>query len=198
MTRVQDIATASQTSKKTIYQIFRSKDRLVEELYLLKMQKIGSTAEKIINGKGSFDLLLANYVVLINEEFKYFSFKLVQELRLDYPLVADTANNHLKEAIFNRFQRLLEIGRKEGRMRPDISIEAIMMSYRGALEDFLLGRYLRSLPEDFLLKRSLLSMLVEGLITMFRGILTDEAEKSFNKRISAIDSLKPYLSEVRS
>ncbi len=164
---MDEIAGAAKISKKTIYQYYPSKDDLVREvasrIFDAKINRlhevIDSNAPVVEVFKGMFDIFRT-----LNQEV---SEPMMQDIRSMPDLWKMIEEKRM--SVFQRIESIIERGKKDGSLKPELNSDLFLRIYMGMLQRFANPMMLAELnlrPSDFIEQMRLI---------IFEGILTDKA-----------------------
>lgn len=120
---MDDIAHQLGISKKTLYQIFSSKEELVKEAVRCRFDKIVSAIEQF-KAESEFPVKeLVKIQRLMFENLKYQKESPIYQLRRAFPDIAQWLLSQLREYILNYLKDNIERGQKEGIYKQEIDPE---------------------------------------------------------------------------
>jgi AcrR family transcriptional regulator len=132
---MEDICRDIGISKKKLYQLFSSKNELVEKLLLLERENFEIIFDTYnFEGVNAIDILLT-VSKEVGDRFRDVSPSMTFDLKKYYP---DIYHNHIEERIdfiFKKIQINLEKGINQGVYRDDLSVELISRLYIRRLID---------------------------------------------------------------
>jgi len=132
---MEDICRDLGISKKKLYQLFSSKNELVEKLLLLERENFEIIFDTYnFEGVNAIDILLT-VSKEVGDRFRDISPSMTFDLKKYYP---DIYHNHIEERIdfiFKKIQINLEKGINQGVYRDDLSVELISRLYIRRLID---------------------------------------------------------------
>ncbi len=180
---MDDISRTLGISKKTLYQYVKSKEDLIEKLFMYDDMRWDREFSKLkIENLNAIDILL-NVSLLVSEEIAKLNPKLKFELKKYYEPIFNQFMVRKQNHIFNLMSRNIEKGINEGLYRSDVNVELTS------------GLYVRNLVDmhnkDYCFVENI--TFDEVFETMFenhiRAISTPEGIKYFEKRKSEITHL---------
>jgi AcrR family transcriptional regulator len=190
-TKVQDIAEALKMSKKTIYLLFRSKEEIVLQTGLWKLELIALKAQKVVEMQQPIANKLINYVECIYVNLEDVSLPIISNFVAKRGKVDSMMNDYLQAAVFGRFNTLFEQAKKENRLQSNSDPNSSLMMYWGMLSTFLFANPLKLFPKKDI-NIPINQMVCGQLINFFRGFLNDIGIKEFDHELKS----HPILSSV--
>ncbi len=184
-TKVQEIATRAGISKKTIYKFFEGKDELVRTVYLNFMEELNAQMNDLVLSENNFVDKLAGIVRTLSTRLHIITPVLITDLQLRNPDFHVFFDPYLKNAVFDRFRKLLESGIESKNVKPVVNLESVVLMYREAINGFVYMRSETDIPRDFK-SGSPLSILCQSISTIFRGILVEDAQRRFDEQLKSI------------
>lgn len=179
--RIDEIASELGISKRTFYQIFKSKHELVYEIVDKTQSEFQRKLQDVISrmvAEGQFRFLdeLNNLWQIIIEHTSYFNRSVVSDLKLHLPEYWEKCERFDAERI-NDFSMVYKTGIKQGYIKPDISEEVFYLIHFHSLRNLLKPEILVELPMTV---NEILSNFYEILLT---GALTENARKEYISKI---------------
>jgi len=173
---MDDICRDLGLSKKKLYQLFSSKNELVEKLLELERQNFEIIFDThSFEGVNAIDILLTVSLEL-GERFRDISPSMTFDLKKYYP---DTYHHHIEERInfiFTKIQINLEKGINQGVYRDDLSVELVARLYIRRLIDL-------HNPEFFPADKFSFNTLFEAMFDNFiRGIANAKGIEYYEKQ----------------
>jgi len=180
--RIDEIASELGISKRTFYQIFKSKHELVYEIidtaldeFRLKLQAV--VARMIADHKFRFLDELNNLWQIIIEHTSYFNRSVVEDLKLHLPGYWEKCEKFDAERV-NDFRIVYKAGIEQGFIKPNISEEVFYLIHFHALRNLLKPEILIDLPMTV---NEILANFYEILLT---GALTENARSEYLSKIA--------------
>jgi AcrR family transcriptional regulator len=180
---MDDISRSLGISKKTLYQHVKSKEDLIEKLFLFDEMNWNREFSKIkIDELNAIDILL-QVSLIVAEEMGRINPKLKFELKKYYEPIFNQFMLRKQNDIFERMSRNMEKGIAEGIYRSDINIELVA------------GLYVRNLVDmhnkDFCMVENItFDQIFEAMFeNHIRAISTPEGISYFEKRKSELTQL---------
>jgi AcrR family transcriptional regulator len=173
---MEDICRDLGLSKKKLYQLFSSKNELVEKLLELERQNFEIIFDThSFEGVNAIDILLTVSLEL-GERFRDISPSMTFDLKKYYP---DIYHNHIDERInfiFKKIQINLEKGINQGVYRDDLSVELVSRLYIRRLIDL-------HNPEFFPADKFSFNTLFDAMFDNFiRGIANPKGIEYYEKQ----------------
>lgn len=168
---IDEIAAELGISKKTVYKIFSSKEEILREVVLAKMNMLLEIFQEIQAMKGpSVDKIQAISETVgthINEQWQ----KILTEVRINTPVLFKEIDSIIQERLALGWQKLFIDGQKSGWIRKDIDPVVFTTAYVGVVRELM--------KTDFLSKHALSeSEVPKQVLRMFtEGILTEKGRR---------------------
>lgn len=168
---IDEIASELSISKKTVYKVFSSKEEILRQVVLAKMDALLEAFENIQAMKEtSVDKIQAISEIVathINEQWQ----KILTEVRINTPGLFREIDSIIQERLALGWQRLFIDGQKSGWVRKDIDPVVFTTAYVGVVRELM--------KTDFLSKHALSEAEVpKQVFKMFtEGILTEKGRK---------------------
>jgi len=185
---MDDISRSLGISKKTLYQYVKSKEDLIEKLFLYDEMNWENNFSKIkITEQNAIEILL-NVSLLVSEEMGKINSKLKFELKKYYEPVFNQFMVRKQNDIFKKMSKNIEKGITEGLYRSDVNVELAS------------GLYVRNLVDmhnkDFCFVENItFDQIFEAMFeNHIRAISTPEGIRYFEKRKSEITQLNKNIS----
>lgn len=174
---MDNIAGQMGISKRTLYENFRDKDELLMECFIYQSKEVQKEFEKIaVTCANSMELLLRIFFYtwrkLRNTNRNFYS-----DMKKYHPAISSLFEKDKEERVRNA-EQLLEQGKREGLIRPDLKIEIVLM---------LLGAQFEMLKnsEEFDTSRySFIEIFETIFINFIRGIATTKGVAFIEEFIS--------------
>lgn len=169
--RMDDVAAALSISKRTLYEIFSSKENLLLEcldLHTLNTQE--AMEAELSRGKDVLSVAL-RYIDLILSEVSRSGNVLVSDLS-KYPLFKEKMDSHIA-GIHDNFKNFLETGIRQRVFRDDICVDVVCKAFV-SISHFV--------SEERTQERTALDTLLDStIIVMLRGIATADGLEKLNE-----------------
>jgi AcrR family transcriptional regulator len=176
---MSDIASHLGISKRTLYEVFKDKDELLEACLERSFKHADEEMKKLINdSENVIDAMMRIYAKNLNDRHKL-NKSVVHDLRKYHPRIYRNIECKQKEDS-DVFIPLFEKGIEQGLLRDDVNSEILM---------WLLKAQFRMLMEDnfFPTDKYSINKFVEAIILNFtRGIATPEGNKLIDETIKKI------------
>ena len=180
--RIDEIVSELGISKRTFYQIFKSKHELVYEIidktqseFRKKLQEV--IARMVIEDEFRFLDELNNLWQIIIEHTGYFNRSVVEDLKLHLPEYWEKCERFDAERV-DDFRKVYIAGIKQGFIKPNISEEVFYLIHFHALKNLLKPEILTDLPMTV---NEILANFYEILLT---GALTENARSEYLSKIA--------------
>lgn len=182
-TKVDDIASSASVSKKSIYSLFQSKQKLLEEACRWKLSGISGKAQEVVGLDVNLIEKFIKYLEIVVEDVTDISIKMTEEVLEDRDQVIEIVNEYLKGAVYMRFSKLIEQGKAEKWINEETDVAANLIIYWETLSTFLFGRSGRHIPEEFQIKKPVYILFGDQMVNFFRGLLNEQGIRAFNQRL---------------
>ncbi|MFK7952485.1 MAG: TetR/AcrR family transcriptional regulator [Ekhidna sp.] len=182
-TKIEDIAAALQMSKKTIYLLFRSKEEIVLQTGLWKLQSIAKDAQSIVESDSNVIDKLIQYIECIYVNLTDVSMPMINNFITKRDKADEMINDYLHSAVLGRFNSLFEQVKLEGKLKDNSDPKSHSVMYWEMLSTFMLARPMRTIPKSLQIDQPINEMLCNQLVNLFRGLLNDVGIKEFDGRI---------------
>lgn len=125
---MDELASELNMSKRTLYQLYNSKNRLLEAVIYDFFQEFKDNTDKIVKDKNKDSLIsLKKIISLIQIQMGKFSIHAFEDIRKNNPEAWQLISN-LREKMFNsQLKEILNRAKKENNIRDDIDIEIIVI-----------------------------------------------------------------------
>ena len=176
---IDEIASKTGMSKKTIYKHFESKDEIVHAVTKSSMNDMKACCEEITrNDKVDFVDKLRQMMTLVAVQYSKLGRSLIEDLQKNAPHIWKQINEFRQERINKDFGDLLKEGMQKGTFRNDIDEQLILLIYSNAVQTIINPETLMNLPFTA-------SQVFEAIVkVIYEGILTDEAKPKYLSRQS--------------
>lgn len=168
---VQEIASEIGISKKTIYKFFSSKDDILREVVVEKVNSLIKTLRNIQNSRGfavdKIQMITEAVGTHVNEQWQ----KILMEVRMNSPRLFKEIDKILQSKVALAWQNMFIDGQKKGWIRKDIDPVVFTTAYIGVVRELM--------KVDFLSKHSLTeSEVPRQVFKIFtEGILTEKGRR---------------------
>ncbi len=168
---IDEIAAELGISKKTVYKLFSSKEAILREVVLRKMNTLLEIFEKIQTMKeSSIDKIQAISETVgthINEQWQ----KILIEVRINAPGLFKEIDSIIQQRLALGWQKIFVDGQKSGWIRKDVDPVVFTTAYIGVVRELM--------KTDFLSKHALTeSEVPKQVFKMFtEGILTEKGRR---------------------
>lgn len=169
-----ETAKAAGISKKTLYQLFPSKDELLRSVVRENSERHSSAVRAICRDERcSIGQRLKRMMNYLSGLFGEMSPAIVHDLRRSAPEIWQEVEQNRQRCIHEDFGALLEEGRKRGDFRKDIDPQVFMMIYAEVIRNVIS-------PQAFAQLGMPPARVLETVYkVLFEGILTDKARKEY-------------------
>lgn len=136
---IDELAQHMKISKKTIYQIFKSKEEIIEKLLKTHLEKHKVIIEKIHDESEDVIKELLLIMQCSSHMLTQINPQVFEDLKIHYKKIWKNFEEFKKEYVLNRIIKTLEKGQKQGLIRKNISLK--LMAYLRLKEIELLMDY---------------------------------------------------------
>jgi len=164
-------------SKKTLYELVRDKDDLIEKVFTYFHNQdccIFQSAHE--NGVNAIDVLFKVSEIIL-ERVKNINPAMIYDLQKYYPELMKSFINSKRETAYNNMKKNIEKGIEEGVYRQNVKIDLISRFYWARFENFHSSDIFNDIKEKYT-PEQIFYTFVEYHI---RGIASDEGLKILNK-----------------
>jgi AcrR family transcriptional regulator len=191
-TKMIDLANSLKMSKKTLYMMFGSKENLVNEVYMNKVESLDNVIEELLGSKLAIHIKLLRYLEITLNATSSASSRMYNEITKNYPKLNTYLKNYVDEAVYGRFKGLLFEARRLGVLNENSNIDSVSILYSNAIRNYLSFNMSNELPGDFKPDITPRSIYYQNIITIFRGMLNEKHLKLFNEGLKSQNSLNEY------
>jgi AcrR family transcriptional regulator len=165
-------------SKKTMYELFRSKDELMDAVIELQMAQVGGKVKEITHSSDDFITKLYNLWEFIGHLVCHISAQFRDDVRRFRPDIWQRIEEMRRRVILGNFTKMIDEGIRLGLVREDVNKDVMVLMYlsavQGVVNPELLAQNSFSIGEAF---RTIMTVYLDG-------ILTDRARKLFHTKLS--------------
>lgn len=180
---MDDISSHLKISKKTLYQYFKSKEDLIEQIFAYDFYNWDNKISKIkINEINAIDILI-QVSIFVYEEMSRLDPKLKFEIKKYYEPIFNRFMTEKQNNIFSQLSKNMEKGKAEGLYREDLDIELTARLYIRNLLDLHSKDYCFGNQITF---NQVFEVMFENHI---RAISTPEGLRYFEQRKSELSHL---------
>lgn len=175
---MNDIARHLGMSKKTLYQFYSGKQELLEAIIKDFETLVSGKIEDILEDSSlAFTEKLKSFLSYLGEAMNHISNVLLQDIQVHLPELWKRLEEYKRVAAFNRFDRLIAEGVKQGYVRKDIDRPVIIALYSCAIEYLLDPVFLEQLPSHIsqAFPKTTGGIFDQIIRIIFEGILMDDA-----------------------
>jgi AcrR family transcriptional regulator len=171
---VDEITSELGMSKKTFYKYYERKEDLVREIVSRMTGQIGLKIQGIVSMDSPFPAKIDALVRVVGLVFKTISKHMLRDLQVYVPDAWEHIQTFRRERILTIWAALINEGKRDGYIRPEINQRVFMLSLHAAVENVVNPTVLSN--EQFSCDDA-----IESIITIFlTGILTDQAAQTFH------------------
>ena len=180
-TSVDDVTERIRISKKTLYQHFKSKEKILVTIFERIKTELSQQIEAVLADKTlAFSEKLKESMRIISSQFSKIPPFFYDDIQYQAPEVWSMWLDYKKDAAFRHFRHLLEEGKASGDIKPDINIDMTVFFYLSALHSMLDPKFIKQqLPTEVAenLPASPLDRFNEAVRIVYLGILTDKSKQ---------------------
>ena len=166
---VEEITSGVGMSKKTFYKHFESKHDLIRQIVERIVGELHVRIRAIVDSDQPFLLKLHLLTSLIATRFKTLSAPLLRDIQIHSPESWTYIQDFRREKILTLWGALIEQGKREGLIRPEINSRLFVLSLLGMVEHVVDPAVLAN--ESFSMEEAM-----QGIMQILsRGILTEQA-----------------------
>lgn len=184
-TSVDDITERIRISKKTLYQNFESKEKILMTIFERIKTELSQQVEGVLANKSlTFSEKLKESMRVISKQFSKIPPFFYDDIQYQAPEVWRMWLDYKKDAAFRHFRQLLEEGKASGDIKPDINVDMTVFFYLSALSSMLDPKFIKNqIPVEVAdnLPASPLDRFNEVVRIVYLGILTDKSKQEIEK-----------------
>jgi AcrR family transcriptional regulator len=185
-TSVDDITEQIRISKKTLYQHFESKEKILVTIFERIKTELSQQIETVLADKTlAFSEKLKESLKVISRQFSKIPPFFYDDIQYQAPEVWRLWLDYKKDAAFRHFRQLLEEGKASGDIKPDISIDMTVFLYLSAIHSMLDPKFIKQqLPLEVAdnLPASPLDRFNDVVRIVYLGILTEKSKKELSEK----------------
>jgi AcrR family transcriptional regulator len=161
-------------SKKTLYQYFPGKDRLVRSVIMRHMERARTGVAAILNNEDEdFILRLKSMMKILGTHISAIGRSFIEDLKKNAPHIWEEIDKMRQELIQEYFSRMFKEGVESKVFRSDINPELFMVIYANTIRSVMNPETIAQVP-------FMVTELFESIIDiLFNGILTDQARSKY-------------------
>lgn len=173
-----EIAAELGISKKTLYQYFRSKEEIVEQVVDFTLREIKSGIEDILaDEKLPFiEKLERSLFFLSNQIPRLVRKPLLQDIQKKMPQLWKRVADFREKMILSKFSDLIREGVQQGIFRPDLRQPVVVLIYLNTIQALINPETLSAVPY------TAQEVFDEIIQTLFYGLLTDSSRKKLRRK----------------
>ncbi len=134
---VDEIAAALGMSKKTFYKAFPTKNAMLAELSTRIIMELSNGIDAIMTAPGTFVEKVVALMRYLGSMLRKFAFPLSEDFHRRLPGVWERIDDFRQRKIQETFWRLLEQGRAEGYVLPEVDPTLFVMAFRAAIREIV-------------------------------------------------------------
>lgn len=187
-TSVDDIIERIRISKKTLYQHFESKEKILVTIFERIKNELSQQIEAVLADKAlAFSEKLRESMRIISSQFSKIPPFFYADIQYQAPEVWSMWLDYKKDAAFRHFRQLLEEGKTSGDIKQDINVDMTVFFYLSALHSMLDPKFIKQqLPIEVAdnLPASPLDRFNEVVRIVYLGILTEKSKEELEEKVS--------------
>jgi AcrR family transcriptional regulator len=165
-------------SKKTMYQHFRSKDKLLDEVIEWQIITVTGHIQEVMKSSADFIDRMYNMWATMGKWSCQIRKQFLEDLRKFRPDLWTRIHDHRQKFLLGHVSQMIDEGIRLGFVRSDVNKEIMALMYLGAVQSIVnpevISQHSFSTEEAY---KTVLQLYLDA-------ILTDNARKHFHKRIS--------------
>ena len=170
--RMDDIAVHCSMSKRTIYELFESREKLLEECIDLMMSRLSTLFDNIVSKAQN---VLEEFWLVFGASFdKPKVGRLLKELQKLYPELSRKMNERHYHNTLNQNHQKLQIGVEEGLILPQLDLDFFAVTFTN---------YVFGLPEA---EKYVSTDVKTAIIIYMRGMCTEKGREFIDKQLLKI------------
>ena len=171
---VDDLMSDLAMSKKTFYKVFRSKEDLVEQLIMRALGNVSLSLEKVMTSDITFPERIREFMSIVPLIARRVDSPMAQDIQRHLPTVWARVEEFRRGRMTKYLTRIIEQGKDEGYIRPDVPVRLLVLSVIGAVQSIVRPMVLAE--ESFSTREA-----VAGIFSLFlRGSLTDSGRNAID------------------
>jgi len=163
---LDEIASDLRMSKKTLYKYFPSKQDLLRNVILERIQRNGKRFTDIMGSGKPFVEKLQEMFAFAGREFSTPGRQFVLDLRRFAPDLWEEAETYRRKTIVTNVRNMIEQAKGERMIREDLNVDLFVLVFLNAVQNILTPQTLSEQPFTGLQAfRGILSIIFEGALT---------------------------------
>jgi TetR/AcrR family transcriptional regulator, cholesterol catabolism regulator len=134
---MDDIARELCISKKTLYQYFKDKNDIIEQIMSLHIEMLQSDLCSLYNDSDNAINVLLVVSKYVSEQYKRLHPSVTYDLQKYYPAAWKRHTDYRKTHIVDNIKKNMEIGIQQGFYRNDLNLDIIARLYLSRIENLL-------------------------------------------------------------
>ena len=134
------------TSKRTIYEHFKSKEEILDEVVSDMRQQMDTEFESLINRDVPFGQMMNDVFALTGKVSGYFKPSLLEDIRRYAPPVFVKINAIRMDSVQKKIKQMFEKGTQEGIFRSDISSDFLVFVFGAVFERMSTSDIFNTMP----------------------------------------------------
>ncbi len=171
---LDEIASDLRMSKKTMYKHFPSKEDLLRNIIHARIKRNGKRFTDIMGSEKPFGEKLQDIFAFAGREFSAASRQFVIDLRRFAPDLWAEADEYRRKTIITNVRTMIEQGKAEGMIRPDLESDLFVLVFHSAVMNILTPHALSE--QSFSTAQAF-----QGILRIiFEGALTQDARPTIH------------------
>ena len=158
-------------SKRTLYEVFPSKEQLIRDVLFNLMNTIQQEVQKLntVMDEGNADnfrLVFQHLIKVISEVLNHFTKQIMADLKRYYPEIWEEIRAFRVVGMKDEFFKIFKYGQEKGYIRKDINVELIYFIHLFAIDNIMTPEIISELPmstTDAL--NSIFDIFLKGILT---------------------------------
>jgi AcrR family transcriptional regulator len=173
---MDDLAREMGISKKTIYQVFKDKNELVEEIIRVKLQEDQTACQtKAIETSNAIEALMG-VIMMVSERMSVIHPSVFYDLQKYHPNAWKLVSEHQSTFVYQMISSNIERGRSENIYRENFDVELVSKMYILVVDS--IARRELTLENESDISR----LLQQGIHLLIMGMSTDKGIKILNSQ----------------
>jgi AcrR family transcriptional regulator len=175
---MDEVSQVFHISKKTLYRFFPSKEDMIIQVARIFVSRIRAHAERIFkraekSSPDAFIPQITEFIGWIGSILLSMSPSILLDMEKKSPLLFERIDSLRREVIMNVFSRMLEAGKRIGKIRADIDVELAAHIYSGMIRQIASRQGIGPARAPY-------DVFLTAIKIMFEGVLTPESRSDFS------------------
>ena len=138
-------------SKRTLYEVFPSKEQLIKDVLLNLMSTIQQEVQKLNrvmdeDNADNFRFVFQHLIKVISEVLNHFTKQIMSDLKRYYPEIWEEIRAFRVVGMKEEFFKIFTYGQEKGYIRKDINVELIYFIHLFAIDNIMTPEIISELP----------------------------------------------------